>query len=195
MKIRTTDIPAGGRDLNFDYDLAALNARLAEEHRQDAPHKVSAPEYRFIGTPRADLHISLEGSTVQLEGRARASFVTVCSRCAEETKQEIDVPVQLLLKPGAHPAASAKSDHLSREELEASDEDVNFGFYFNQEIDCDASTQDFLILSLPYTALCSEGCKGLCPRCGRNLNLESCLCRSDEPRDERFSVLKNLKLN
>ena len=194
MKIRTTDIPPGGRDLSFDYNLGHLNDRLAAEHRADDPHTVAPPDYQFVGAPHAYLHISLEGSTVRLQGRARASFTTACSRCAEETKQELDVPVDLLLKPG-QAASSSKGNPPSREELEAVDEDVNFGFYFNQEIDCDESTQDFLFLSLPYTALCSESCKGLCHTCGANLNTEKCRCDSKTPKDERFSVLKNLKLN
>lgn len=193
MKIRTTDIPAGGRELGFDYNLAALNARLDQEHRRDDPHNVAAPNYRFVGKPQADLKIVLEGSTVELEGRARASFITVCSRCAEETKQDLDVPVHLILKPGSDPAAAGRLP--SREELEAVDEDLNFGFYFNGEVDCDVSTQDFLILSLPYTALCSENCKGLCPNCGANLNTEPCRCKHDAPHDDRFAVLKNLKIN
>ena len=38
--------------------------------------------------------------------------------------------------------------------------------------------------------LCSEDCKGLCPRCGKNLNLGPCGCRK-EP-DPRFAVLEQL---
>lgn len=195
MKIRTTDIPAGGRELAFDYGLEELNQRLSEEHRNDGPHRVAVPEYRFVDSPKAEIKITLEGSTVMLEGRARGSFVTQCSRCAEETKQDLDVPVHLILKPGSAASASARRTAPSRGELEAADEDLNFGFYFNQEIDCDQSTQDFLILSLPFTVLCSEGCKGLCPDCGANLNAEACRCRENSPGDERLSLLRNLKLN
>lgn len=195
MKIRTTDIPAGGRDLTFDYDLTALNSRLAEDHRKDSPHSVAAPPYRFVGRPHAELKIYVEGSTAVIEGRARASFVTLCSRCAEETTQELDLPVQLILKPAGTTAAAAKAMPPSRGELEAADEDLNFGFYSNQEIDCDKATEDFLFLSLPYTVLCSESCKGLCPHCGSNLNNQACRCRSNAPRDDRFAALKNLKLN
>jgi uncharacterized metal-binding protein YceD (DUF177 family) len=40
-------------------------------------------------------------------------------------------------------------------------------------------TEDFrqaVLLELPSRSLCSPGCKGLCPRCGRNLNEGACSC-------------------
>jgi len=39
--------------------------------------------------------------------------------------------------------------------------------------------------------LCSEGCKGLCPRCGRNLNRGKCGCGAGGV-DPRWSGLKKL---
>ena len=37
-----------------------------------------------------------------------------------------------------------------------------------------------VLLSLPSRTLCKEDCKGLCPRCGQNLNLAPCNCNSSE---------------
>ena len=36
--------------------------------------------------------------------------------------------------------------------------------------------------------LCKEDCKGLCPDCGKNLNLGPCGCR--KKNDPRFAVLE-----
>lgn len=48
------------------------------------------------------------------------------------------------------------------------------------------------ILSLPLKVLCSPGCRGLCPRCGRPLNGDECGCSGDEtdPRMEKLAGLK-----
>lgn len=46
-------------------------------------------------------------------------------------------------------------------------------------------------VAIPMKPLCSPGCKGLCPQCGANLNLESCAC--DLARvDPRLLLLKDL---
>jgi len=51
-------------------------------------------------------------------------------------------------------------------------------------LDVDQLVCDELILNLPMKVLCSEDCKGICNRCGTNLNHETCDCdvRSLDPR-------------
>ncbi len=51
-----------------------------------------------------------------------------------------------------------------------------------------------IISSLPMKFLCSEDCKGLCPQCGKDLNLETCDCVKDSS-DLRFEKLRGLSLN
>ena len=48
-----------------------------------------------------------------------------------------------------------------------------------------------IISSLPIQALCSEDCKGLCQKCGVNLNRETCDCDKEQV-DIRFAALKDL---
>lgn len=52
--------------------------------------------------------------------------------------------------------------------------------------------EEFL-LALPVKALCSEDCKGLCPKCGHNLNTGQCACSRSEG-DPRLAALRNLTL-
>ena len=46
------------------------------------------------------------------------------------------------------------------------------------------------ILDMETKFLCKEDCKGLCPSCGKNLNLGPCGCRKEI--DPRFAVLEQL---
>ncbi|MDD4894729.1 MAG: DUF177 domain-containing protein, partial [Candidatus Omnitrophica bacterium] len=68
-------------------------------------------------------------------------------------------------------------------------EEINSGF--NQEfelhyavdklepvIDLDPDIREEIILSYPINPLCDADCKGLCPRCGHNLNEGGCNCGS-----------------
>ncbi len=46
----------------------------------------------------------------------------------------------------------------------------------NQVIDINPEIREEIILDYPLNPLCKPGCKGLCPRCGQNLNEGSCNC-------------------
>ena len=48
-----------------------------------------------------------------------------------------------------------------------------------------------ILLSLPQKFLCSDDCRGLCPKCGKNLNLGDCGCDKREI-DPRLAILKQL---
>lgn len=40
--------------------------------------------------------------------------------------------------------------------------------------------RDYLVMEIPYAPICKPDCKGLCPICGKNLNLGPC----DHPEEE-----------
>ena len=62
------------------------------------------------------------------------------------------------------------------------------------QIDLEPLVREFMILDLPISPLCRTDCKGLCPVCGDNLNLNSCN-HDEEPADPRLEVLKKLLEN
>ena len=185
MIIRISDIPVEGRDLAFDLNESALNerAQAAQHHGTKDKPAVDEPAYYFQPKPRAALHLDLEGSQVFLSGQIEASYRTSCSRCAEETTKSLSLPISMVLKPHA-PGRRALDE----------DEDVSLSYYEGDEIDCGVIVEEHIILALPYTVLCSEECKGLCPQCGVNLNTATCSCKQPEFRDERFKVLERLKI-
>lgn len=61
------------------------------------------------------------------------------------------------------------------------------------ELDISQEIRDLVILSLPYQSLCREDCRGLCPYCGVDLNVQKCGCEpsSFDPRWEALANLKN----
>lgn len=118
-----------------------------------------------------------------IEGHTQGRYLTTCGRCAEETEQELSTKILMVLKP--------KSD---RGPIEASDEDMNFGFYSDREVQCAPIVEEFLILALPFAVTCAEDCKGLCSNCGQNLNIAQCDCLKLHDVDPRFAALKSLKL-
>jgi len=103
----------------------------------------------------------------------RAKYTAKCSRCLEDTHEELDFTInEVLAKPG----------------LENENDDVII--LDSNEIDLKDIVVHSLSCALPITSLCSPDCKGLCPQCGCNLNLHTCSCETEDI-DPRLAVLKD----
>lgn len=64
----------------------------------------------------------------------------------------------------------------------------------DMQLEVDELVYSEVILNLPSKHLCRENCKGLCIKCGKNLNEGECDCDLSNP-DPRFDVLRNLLNN
>jgi uncharacterized metal-binding protein YceD (DUF177 family) len=102
-----------------------------------------------------------------------------CRRCLEPVAVPVDERVEILFTPSDD--SEEMEDDGSRP-LPAS----------VMELDLLEAIREELILSVSKFALCAPDCRGLCPRCGVNLNLERCVC-SAEAKDPRWDVLRALK--
>jgi uncharacterized protein len=116
------------------------------------------------GAIRYDLSVEPIGAELLVRGSVRAGVACVCSRCAGRFEMEI--------REGAF-VASYPLD-------EATD-----------SVDLTADLREAIILLLPGYPVCQEGCRGLCPRCGTNLNQASCRCQSSDA-DGRWNALDAL---
>jgi uncharacterized protein len=61
-------------------------------------------------------------------------------------------------------------------------------------VDVKGLAREALVLALPAQMVCSTECRGLCPYCGKDLNLGACNCGPAET-DERWGRLKDLRLD
>ena len=64
-------------------------------------------------------------------------------------------------------------------------------FLNGYNLDVDQLVCNELLLSLPMKVLCREDCKGICNRCGANLNIETCDCDT-RALDPRMSVIQDI---
>ena len=113
------------------------------------------------------------GDSVVLSGNLKAQLTSQCARCLEAVKSEIEVPFDEIFVRQPDP------DHPDAYPFEGS------------EVELADLVMGNIAMNLPMQFLCSEDCKGLCPMCGKDLNLGSCGC---DPALERsaFSALKAL---
>lgn len=139
------------------------------------------------------LDLSLGGPVdVDLEARATASgqvvvtgrfvgpFTRECRRCLDPVDATVEEELELLW---------SVPDELSED---AEDEAVRTLGVGTNELDLGPAIREEVALSAPLYVLCSEDCRGLCPRCGTNLNESECDCVLEEP-DPRWEALRALK--
>ena len=99
----------------------------------------------------------------------------MCDRCASEFTRAVQIPIHAVL--------------VSEEELEQAEDEWVFGIHDGCADLTDIITTAF-VLNMDSQLLCRPDCKGVCFRCGKNLNEGPCGCRK-EP-DSRFAVLQQL---
>lgn len=137
-------------------------------------------ELRFRSALDVDLRAtSLASGEYLVRGALRGTVGQECRRCLQPVDVPVDVEVTFLF--GA-------PDVLG----DATDGDVRPIDPGAGEIDLGEPIREELILSIEPYALCSPSCKGLCPQCGADLNVETCECVKEE-RDPRWDALRALR--
>lgn len=124
-----------------------------------------------------------DGREIRLKGHIDTRAEVDCDRCLKA----IAVPVEADFDVRYVSAADYEAAH--RAELQ--EEDLAFSVFHDEVIDVDELVREQVFLALPTRALCGEECKGLCPVCGTDLNVQTCECETKEV-DPRWDALKNL---
>lgn len=141
--------------------------------------------FRFFSPIIVHLNLFKMGKVVQVKSRMETRGEWLCARCLEPFSMVLTSQYSTTLKP--------RPDFPSAEGVELTREDLETDFYDGEEIDFTSLVQDQVLLALPQKAVCREECRGLCPRCGKNLNREVCGCPTGF-MDSRFEALKNIKV-
>lgn len=117
---------------------------------------------------------------ILVRGRLTTAIEAQCSRCLKDIDHQLDTEVvELFRDPG---------------EVDPDDE-IDAGYEIRDvDIDLDVLVRDALAPALPYSPICDEDCKGLCPTCGTDLNEASCDC-TDISTDARWAALEALRLS
>ncbi len=146
-----------------------------------------ADTYTFTRPLTWNVQVTNTGGALLVTGLVEADAVTNCVRCLEPATYELEGEVEgYYLIPGAEVELTEEE----QEEYELLGED--------HCIDLSVLLTSALALELPYTPLCSDECKGICPGCGANLNIEPCTCKKSEEDDFRpnpFSVLRTIEFD
>ena len=182
MQILIPDIPQEGFDLNF----SSRNDSWFQEMLSDALAETYFSDDAGEGHVFCDRH----DKNVDVNGSVTCSCHPLCSRCSVAFPLQLVVPIHLLLAPLYDQMSEGPSSGDA--EVELVKEDLEFSFYEGNYFNLGHLIREQVILAMPLQPLCKEDCKGLCPKCGADMNLDPCGCKETQT-DPRFSLLKEFK--
>ncbi len=178
MYIRVADLEL--RPLEYDEELQPGAIDFGSDLRQIKPLHVKG---------RAELVKEHHGGRVvvlniRLVGKFAVDYEVNCARCLETVPQHLERDFDLIYRP-------LGSDRRG-EDVSISEAETEIGYYQGEGMELADSLREQVLLAAPVKVVCREGCKGICPQCGRNLNEGACDC-APAMADPRWDALRDLK--
>lgn len=119
-----------------------------------------------VGNIKYKIKITLINNAFLATGSAEASFELICDKCLSHFNLDVK---------------TSDVCHLYED-------------YHDSELDLTEDIREDILILLPHRLLCSESCKGICFKCGQNLNNKKCSCNDTEKTDSVWSELNKLKV-
>jgi uncharacterized protein len=144
------------------------------------------PELPFPepGVIQGSVHVEKLGRDLLVRGHLAGILKLSCSRCLAVYDEPVQADFDILLVPGPEPL-------MDEEEL--SEADLDLDYYSGETVELEGLIREQVILLIPLKPLCAETCRGLCPRCGADLNREPCTCEAAKS-ESPFAALAKLKV-
>ena len=146
----------------------------------------------FPISKKSPLHLTvtnLSRDRLQITGEAEIWIVIPCDRCLSdvETYFLIHIDRELEVRPADEEKNGCQESLDPSEEEEEGDIEVIFGY----QMDADELVCREIFVNWPMKTLCRKDCKGICKKCGANLNHGSCSCDTVE-LDPRMAAIRDI---
>jgi uncharacterized protein len=163
------------------FPLRNLRLRPGEEHRDSVPIELEPFELggmRYLPVPQeveAELTVAQATTGLDLRIAFDARLHGPCMRCLADAVVDLHVQAREYHATDAGEADELRSEYVVDDQLELS-----------------AWARDAIAIALPDQILHAPDCAGLCPVCGKDLNVEP-HTHADEVPDPRWSALEELR--
>lgn len=157
-----------------------LKGVFSGEEKLQKEYTINMQDFTWDGrkpfTDPVKIKVFAESSAgaVRLSLSAEFDFTKPCDRCFTDTTKHYSMEF-------VHTVVGSLSGDYNDEYIEAP----------NFILDLLSLVQSDILLELPHKFLCNDSCKGLCSKCGSNLNITGCSCNKAEI-DPRLEALKQL---
>jgi len=161
--------------LGLSKILDTPGATLAYSHSMDLSDLQYGASYPVSEPVLAQGSIRNTAGVLVMTGKITTCIHGTCDRCASSFSRDVEIPIDVVL-----------AEELSNEE----DEDEWVFPLVGDSADLDDIVRTVFVLNFNSKMLCKPDCKGLCCRCGKNLNEGPCDCKKEI--DPRLAVLQQL---
>lgn len=151
------------------YPVADLRLDLGDELLQDEP---------IVGSIR----LTRTNRGLLVDGRLHTSLVEPCGRCLASVTAGVEVDI----REEALPTVDLETGQAT----DLSGEEAGLRIDAQHVLDLEPAVREAITLAEPMKVLCRDACLGLCPDCGRDLNLEP--HRHEREPDPRLAPLARL---
>ena len=117
---------------------------------------------------------------ILVTGKLQTELTVTCSRCLEQFHEQATLQIEEEFFPTIDILTGAAV-------TVPEDEPDAFTIDQNNILDLTEAIRQYALMAVPMKPLCRSDCKGLCPTCGKNLNVEGCDC--PPPLDPRWGKL------
>jgi uncharacterized protein len=174
-----TPIQLVDEPLEFNEIIAPGVLDYAADIRQVGPLPVNGVADLLIEHRSSNSHVN----DIRLRAHYSSNFEILCARCVDPVAVPLEGEFDLIFRP-----ESADADAGERS---ITADETEIGYYQESGLSLEDVVREQVLLSLPSRTLCTADCKGLCPRCGQNLNQAKCSC-DEAPADVRWNALAGL---
>lgn len=162
MKIKISNLSDGSHHLRFIEPITTVGLEIP-----------------FEGNVEVNVELKKAHNQIILDSAVLIDAKFECDRCTASFNRTLSTNYKMVYLLGVEP-------------VESESDNIIYLSYETDMIDISNDVRDFSLLSLPMKRLCSEDCKGLCYKCGKNLNEGDCSCIKEET-DTRWLPLIELK--
>jgi len=178
MKLDVTQLLSGKTNkLDFDYLIPTDASAIAEAMEDDSVLLLPPIDVTFTEPVHVRGSVTNSSGSMELKACAEIKYATNCARCIE-------------------PIVGTFSLEFTRDAVAAGIlQNADLEGYLiveNGLLDIDEQLVEELLMEFPMRFMCSDDCKGICQKCGQNLNLADCGCASKKEIDPRLAILQKL---
>jgi len=141
---------------------------------------LKSEDLSLVSSNELKLNIQKNSDYLHIHGSNSVEYGAVCDRCAAEYTTGLIVNIDYFFHIGD--MKTANSNDIEIIYPDDNDGNLEFSGYYRESF----------FLAQPLRFLCSEDCKGLCQKCGADLNRVQCGCKDEEKVDPRWEKLTEL---
>ena len=131
----------------------------------------------FTAPVRVKGYITDNAGYMNLSASCEIDYSSHCARCLDEVSGTFTLDFNRVV---------AIAGTLQNED------DDSYVIVKNGLLDIDRELVEDLLLEFPMKLLCKDNCKGICSKCGKNLNKNLCDCSKKKEIDPRLAILQTL---